>query len=290
MIKTYYRGDEEVEGEYTLIRIKYSVDADGVAVATWAQPQKLNPLSDGAKWELQLIFEHAERDPAVRVLVLTNEGRAFTAGASFSADTEPTVDEDVMEGYVKRGKGHHRSDPALKRLVMRCLNFPKYFITAVNGLAVGGGVNIGLLLADHVIVSENAKFRYPFSELGITPEISSALVLPQLIGMARAKELLLLGPWFDGREAHRLGLCNAVLPDSEVLPRAMQVAKTVAGMGLSHIRRCKALLHRAPLQVMSDHMDAENAAFAEAQQCPETKALWKAAVERVTKGKAKSKL
>lgn len=282
VVKTYYRDDREVEGEYTLRRFKYHVDSDGVAVATWAKPDKLNPITRPAVRELYLIFEHAERDPAVRVLVLTHEGRAFSSGMSFIDDKEPTVDVDVMDGYLKANKAWGDDDAALKGLVMRSLRFPKFFISAVSGLAVGGAVNIALLLPDHVILGEGCKFRYPFTELGFSPEISSALVLPQRIGMVRAKELLMLGTWFDGQEAHRLGLCNAVVPDAEVLPHAMQVAKNVAGMSQATLRRSKSIIHRALLQVMDDHMDAENHVFTEAKQCPETMALLQAAMARVT--------
>lgn len=273
VLKTYYRGDDEVEGEYELRRFKYSVDSDGVAVATWAKPDKLNPLTQETVWEMFVILEHAERDPAVRALVLTGEGRAFSSGASPVPDCEPCLEEAVMEGYKKRNKGTRAPvDIALKGLTMRFYEFPKFVISAVNGLAIGGGANIALLLADHVIVADCAQFRYPFTELGFTPEVSSALVLPQRIGMVRAKELLMLGRWFDAKEAHRLGLCNAVVEGPQVLPHALELAKSVAGMNQASVRLSKRIMHRPVLQILDDHMDAENKTFLEVFQSQETKA------------------
>jgi len=288
-VKTYYSGDTEAEGVYSLQRFKYAVDEEGVALATWCLPARLNPITRGTNWELFLILEHASRDPAVKAFVLTGEGRAFSAGMSPLPDDDPLPDEEVMQGYLKREKAFrgetNPSDGALKGIVLAFLRFPKFLICAVNGLAVGGGLNIALLLTDHAIVARSARFRYPFTELGLTAEIGSSFLLPERIGLARAKELLMLGDWFSAEDAYRLGLCNSVVDDAEVLPTAMALAKRVAGMNQTSLRLAKALIHRPVLERLEAQLDAENATIAEAIASPETKASMKAFAARFKRQK-----
>merc|ERR1712232_1513393 len=108
-------------------------------------------------------------------------------------------------------------------------DFPKISIAAVNGLAVGGGVNIAFCnFHDLVFCSDAAKFKFPFVSLGATPELSSSLLFPYLVGFARAKELLLVGDWFTADDAFRMGLANRVVPAEKLLPEALTLARKFA--------------------------------------------------------------
>ena len=98
-------------------------------------------------------------------------------------------------------------DPAFwVSLIMALWDFPKPIVGAINGLGVGGGANMALAnCMDLVVCSTNARFMYPFSTLGITPEMGSTYMMPYLVGMAKAKEMMLLGGWFSAEDAVELG-------------------------------------------------------------------------------------
>ena len=113
----------------------------------------------------------------------------------------------------------------LAALTIAFWDFPKPIVAAVNGLAVGGGANIALAnYADIVICSTNARFKYPFSTLGLTPELGSSQLIPFIVGMAKAKEIMMIGDWIAADKAVSLGLANEVVAPDALLARAMEVA------------------------------------------------------------------
>jgi len=163
------------------------------------------------------------------------QGRAFSSGAAWEASPKLHVPLPVVKEYVKRGlmgkppiPTSDGADMVLKNFVLCCLKFPKPSICAVNGLSVGVAVNFAWFCHDYVIASPQAKFRYPFSELGIVPEASSSLLLPQLVGLVAAKSIFILGDWIPADEAHRLGLVQETVPPNELLKRAIAVARKSA--------------------------------------------------------------
>merc|ERR1719284_232660 len=121
-------------------------------------------------------------------------------------------------------------DFAMKGLVMSILRFPKFCAVAVNGVAVGGGVTFPLMLCDYILAAPEAKFRMPFTDLGFSPEIASSYMLGRNIGMARAKQLILLAEWFDAEKALNWGLINEVVPPDQLMKTAEAVASRAAGL------------------------------------------------------------
>merc|ERR1719203_2390681 len=101
------------------------------------------------------------------------------------------------------------------------VKFPKISISAVQGPAVGGGTNIAFTWQDFCYAAKEATFQLPFSELGLTPELGSSVILARQIGLSRAKVLLQLGRKFSAQESHELGLVTEVAPTAEVLERAL---------------------------------------------------------------------
>jgi enoyl-CoA hydratase/carnithine racemase len=174
-----------------------SCNADGVAVATYNTPENLNCLSPSLTSETFLILEHAARDEACKVLIWTGAGeRAFCAGAALKGKGEhfeEHVPSHVRNDYDSRrmfpqSPAVNPPDMVMARQTVAFWDFPKPLIMAVNGLAVGGGANIALAnYADLVICSANARFKYPFSTLGLTPELGSSALIPFVVGMAKAK-------------------------------------------------------------------------------------------------------
>lgn len=135
------------------------------------------------------------------------------------------VPQHAVADYSRRGMHSSPRDLVLGRQTIAFWDFPKPLIAAVNGLAVGGGANIALANhADLVICSTNASFKWPFSTLGLTPELGSSLVLPYLVGMARAKELMFRGEWLSATDAVTMGLANEVVEPDELMLRAVEVA------------------------------------------------------------------
>merc|ERR1711865_1055262 len=125
-------------------------------------------------------------------------------------EVDAALPADVQEHYLRMGMGFVKGDIALKCLTLAFWDFPKVSICAVNGLAVGGGANMALSnYHDYVVCSEKARFLWPFSKLNITPELGSTLVMPIILGFARAKKLLMENEWVSAQEAERLGLVSS---------------------------------------------------------------------------------
>lgn len=269
-IKIYYRGDKEVEETYILKAVTYEVSANGVALATFCKPKKLNALTQTLILEICMIIEHAKRDPQCKILVWTGQGRAFSSGASFGAASK--VDKEIIEGYSKHGKGPFPGDLALKSMVMSMLQFPKISICAVNGLAVGGSANFALAgLHDLVYASESAKFQYPFVSLGITPEVFSSYFLPRAMGMVTAKEIFFTGRWFYPDEAKKCGLINEVTSDQELMKKVMDKANELASLSQTSLQLTKRVINSHILEPKNANevMDEENRTIAYAMKQPD---------------------
>ena len=210
---------------YELKTMSWDLSPSGLLVVTMNNPTALNPMTFRWAAEMFFVLEHAERLSEVKVVVLTGSGRAFSAGASsemlamIAKGSEMTPNDykkalgselyEIQRGYDIHDKGQAKDffpDIALEGLALRFLKFPKILIAAVNGLAVGGGANIPLLLADITFTCSDSKFIYPFAQRGVPPELGSSLLLPFLIGLQNSKKFMLLGEEFGGQEAERLGL------------------------------------------------------------------------------------
>ncbi|MEJ8571140.1 crotonase/enoyl-CoA hydratase family protein [Microbaculum marinum] len=186
-----------------------------LALLTLNRPDKLNALNYATIDLLMARLDGIERDPAVRAVVLTGAGRAFSAGGDipeFTASMARGVDEAVRD-FCRRGQA----------MTARLEAFPKPVIAAVNGIAYGGGCEI--TEAVHLAVaSERALFAKPEINIGIPPTFGGTQRLPRLAGRKRALELLLTGDPFTPARALDLGLVNRVVPHDDLLPAAFDLA------------------------------------------------------------------
>jgi enoyl-CoA hydratase/carnithine racemase len=214
--------------EHRLINFSLELTSDGVLIATMNNPTKLNSLDGPSVAEFFFIIEFADRESDVKIVIWTGAGRAFSAGANFASLGIPKSHAlyNSMQAYSKAGKGLRRfPDVAMKSWLYRMLEFTKISICVVNGIAIGGGANFALLMHDFVFASqENAKFRYPFSDLGIPPEMGSSFLFPRLF----AKRYLMTGDWFDAKEAEKTGLVYRVVPHAILMKEAMEMATSLA--------------------------------------------------------------
>jgi enoyl-CoA hydratase len=194
--------------DYQSIRVER---ADGRATVTVARPDKLNALNSQTIAELERAFQDVAADDDVRGLIITGEGeKAFVAGADIA--------ELARMGPID-GIGVSRQGQEAFRLLER---MGKPVIAAVNGYALGGGME--LALACHLrIASENARFGLPEVKLGIIPGYGGTVRLPRIVGRGRALELILTGEMIPAQRAYEIGLVNRVVPAGEVRAAAEQL-------------------------------------------------------------------
>lgn len=201
---------------YEFLRIERE---DGIAVVVVNRPDKLNALNAATVAELDRAFRDLAADAQVRAVILTGAGeKAFVAGADIAELSRMGPIDGIQ--VSRQGQDAFRFLESMSKPV----------IAAVNGYALGGGLE--LALACHLrIASENARFGLPEVKLGIIPGYGGTVRLPRLIGKGRALELILTGAMIDAAEAHRIGLANRVVPQVELMTEAQALARTIAANG-----------------------------------------------------------
>ncbi len=207
----------------------YAVE-DGVATLTFNRPDKLNALTPAMLSDVFRLTADAAADPAVKVIVLTGAGRGFSAGLDLGiigGGTSESVETDPqMEPQWGDDVG-----PALRRFYSggwnTLITCRKPTIAAVNGPAFGWGFILALH-CDIRFAARSALFNATFARIGVPGEKGSAWLLARLIGTARAADLLFSARRFDGVEAERLGIVNAVLDDEALMPHVGDYARNIA--------------------------------------------------------------
>ena len=196
---------------------------NGVATVTLNRPDEMNAFTPTMRTELVGIFAEADRDDAVRVIVVTGAGKAFCAGADLSSGGS-TFDRDVREGRKVSVNEHRDGGGQTTLAIFKCR---KPVIAAINGHAVGVGITMTLAM-DIRVVAEDAKIGFVFTRRGIVPEACSSWFLPRIVGISKAAELVYTGRIFRAGEEANSGLFNYVMPGDQVLPKAMAIAKEIA--------------------------------------------------------------
>jgi enoyl-CoA hydratase/carnithine racemase len=236
---------------------------DGVQRITLNRPEKKNALTQAMYVALTEALERSEEDVSVRTVLFTGSGDSFSAGNDIGGFRQSTDDAALsgVSGF---------SD--------RIVRFSKPLVAAVNGLAVGIGATM-LLHFDIVYAEEKARFRLPFVDLGLVPELASSLLLPRLAGYHRAAELFLLGRFFDAGEAKEIGLVNDVLASKDLLARASETARAIAAKPPQAVAQTRALL-KGDIGPMLAHKAMADAIFAERRRSTEAQAIFAAFLAR----------
>jgi enoyl-CoA hydratase/carnithine racemase len=196
-------------------------DHGKVRVLSFNRPAQLNAFNSQLYNEVSNALDEAASAVGVSVVILTGNGRAFSAGADRSG-SEP------------------RPGPAFDRF-LRTLAFPKPLIAAVNGVAVGIGVTM-LPHCDLVLIDADARLRMPFTELGVAPEAGSSGLLPALIGPQQTARLFFTSDWITAEEAVSLGLGLQISPPGTVLQEALALAARIAAFSLTSLTATKRTL------------------------------------------------
>jgi enoyl-CoA hydratase/carnithine racemase len=196
----------------------------GIATITLNRPQRLNAWTPQMGTELAHAFRDADRDGGVRAIILTGAGRAFCAGA----------DMDFFAQQIAAGGGMGESDASAPTGPARVEEFPnlmrslgKPTIAAINGYALGVGCTM-TLLCDIRVAAEEAKMAFLFPRMGVMAELGSTYLLPRLVGIGRACELMFTGKTYGAAECERAGLVNHVVPGERLLPFASEMAIEIA--------------------------------------------------------------
>lgn len=204
-----------------------------VATLTINRPKALNALNRAVLEEIARALREVRHDAAIRVLIVTGGGdRAFVAGADIAAMTSMTT----LEGLEFTRLGH--------RVMATFEDLPIPVIAAVNGFALGGGLELALA-CDLIVASDKARFGQPEINLGIIPGFGGTQRLPHRIGHARARELIMTGEMFDAKTAHEWGLVNRVVPADQLMAEARGLAEKIAAKSGLALRQAKAALRAA---------------------------------------------
>ncbi len=198
----------------------------GVCRVTFDRVRKKNAFTHGMYGALARALRRADEDPSVGSVLVRGAGGIFTAGNDLRdfAQAPPQGAETPVFEFLE----------ALTELA-------KPLVAAVRGPAVGIGTTM-LLHCDLVVVARDAQLSMPFTRLGLCPEAASSILLPSMLGRARAAELLLLGEPFSGQRALELGLASAALEDGEVEGYALRQAQALAALPPESVRITKALM------------------------------------------------
>jgi len=196
----------------------------GLATITLNRPQSLNAFVPQMNQEVLDALKDGERDKTVRCLMITGAGRAFCAGQDLKGRTpeqKGSLGASLREKY----------NPMIRQI----RQMEKIVVAAVNGVAAGAGCNLALA-CDLRVASEEAKFIQSFVRVGLAPDSGGSFILPRLVGLSKAMEMLLLGDTIDAQEALRIGLVARVFSAAEFAQSAREMAARVAaaprGIGL----------------------------------------------------------
>jgi enoyl-CoA hydratase len=198
--------------------------APGVRLLRLSRPEARNALSMALRRELVLRITEASEDAEVRVVVIAGDERAFAAGADIKEMAGAGTVEMMGRGIL-----------GLWRAKASCT---KPVIAAVRGYALGGGCELALL-CDIVVAAETARFGQPEIRIGIIPGGGGTQRLVAAIGKHRAMKYLLTGAMFSGREAFEMGLASEAVPDDQVEPRALELAREIAALSPLAVQQLK---------------------------------------------------
>lgn len=219
---------------------------DGVATVTLNRPEKLNAFTDPMLAALLTALRTCERDEAVRAIVLTGAGRAFSAGQDLG---------DVQErGHGLSFRAH--LEATYNRIIRALRQIEKPVVAAVNGVAAGAGASIAFA-CDIRLAAESAKFATAFGLVGLVPDSGATWFLPRFMGYARAFELYATGGRLTAAEALSLGVVNHVVPDEMLADRTAELAAKLAAGPTKAFGLTKRAMNRAQSSSLDGALDYE---------------------------------
>jgi enoyl-CoA hydratase len=217
---------------------------EGVAIITLNRPQVLNAMNKQLWLDMERALSDALEDDAVRVLVFTGTGRAFSTGA------------DLKDSKGRSLKSYRDYLVHLQEISRRIIRYPKPTIASVNGFALGSGYELALA-CDIRIAAEGAKFGSPEAKVSSSVTGGAMRLVQDLVGPGKARELLFTCEYIDGKEAERIGLVNKAVPAEQLMEETMAMARKIAANSLFSINVIKKGLNMASEVSLEALMDYE---------------------------------
>jgi enoyl-CoA hydratase len=210
--------------------------ADGVALITLQRPEKLNALSWEMVEDLHAAFERLAADASIRVVIMTGAGRGFCSGMDLGGDDAVGTASDMLDVLARQER--------LAALATALRELPQPVIAAVNGPAAGGGMALALA-CDIRVCAPEARFNVAFVRIGLSGcDVGVSHLLPRIVGLGVASELMLTGRPVGAEEALRIGLANRVVAQEELLDASLALAAEIARNSPFGVRMTKQVLHR----------------------------------------------
>ena len=206
---------------------------NGIATIKLNRPDKFNSVTKEIAFAMQNFIDDCGKDPEVRCVVITGEGKAFSAGQDlqeFVAPDSPGIQHIVAEHY--------------NPLIAKIRDLEKPVVAAVNGLAAGAGANLALA-CDIVIAKESAYFLQAFSKIGLVPDSGGTFFLPRLVGLARATALMFLGDKVFAKDAVDMGMIYKAVPDNEFEMEMNKLTSKLANLPTKGIGLTKKALNKS---------------------------------------------
>jgi enoyl-CoA hydratase/carnithine racemase len=243
--------------------VKSELTGEGVRTISLNRPGSLNAMNRRLIDDVALAFDDANRDAATRAIVFTGEGRAFCAGDDRHEHVHPETEEQARD-LVE----------AIQRATVAIVMGPKPVVGAINGWAVGGGFEWAIN-CDFPIWAESAKGFFPEVSLNLFVTGAVTALLPGLVGLHKAREMLLLGQRYGAQELADIGVAWKVVPDADLMPEAQAVAAKLAGLPPLSVRAMKRVLNQVATADLWRALQLETDATVAGFLDPETTRLLK---------------
>lgn len=224
-----------------LIEIK-----NNIAFITLNRPDKFNSFNKEMAFSLQAILDECAKNKTIRCILLTGNGKAFSAGqdiGELTSENPPTISQILCDHY--------------NPIVTRIRNIPLPIVCAVNGVAAGAGANIALA-CDIVIAANSASFIQAFSKIGLIPDSGGTYTLPRLIGFQKASALMMLGDKVSAVEALQMGMIYKVFADENLEMESLNIATTLANMPTKGLAYTKFVLNHSAHNSLEEQLKLED--------------------------------
>jgi enoyl-CoA hydratase/carnithine racemase len=254
------------------LHFQFEVDSKGIATLTLNRPERLNALTFDVYRELTDLFADLRAEKDIRVVIITGAGRAFCSGGDVHDIIGELFNRD-MEGLLEFTR-------MTCELVHNIRAAPQPIIASLNGTTAGAGACIALA-SDIRIASEEAKIAFLFVKVGLSgADMGAAYLLPRVIGLAKATELLYTGEFISAIEAERVGLYNRVVSIDQLTSTTREFAERLAGGPAFALAKTKEMLNRELFSSLDTALEAEALAQAICMQHPDYREAYEAFVEK----------
>jgi len=222
---------------------------ENIAIIKFVDPERLNPLNKETVKQLLELLETIREENDIRCLIITGSGTAFSAGGDiklFKSSIENGISGQVMDDLTKH----------LYKIALILRIYPKPIIAAVNGWAVGAGMNLALS-CDFIIASEKAKFRQSFCKLALIPGFAGSILLSRQLTWQQATQMSFFGDIYTAKDMDKLGLINEIVPPEKLIEVSIYWAQRLAKGPTLAYARTKKLFFEALSTPIEEHLENE---------------------------------